>query len=57
MIDFEHVRAYYFDPPAADPVRIPSDEELIARYERRRYERCTLAWAIPLPRDSAPAAP
>ena len=47
MIDFEHVRAHYFDPPAADPVRIPSDEELIARYERRRYERCTLRLGDP----------
>ena len=40
MIDFDLVRAYYFDPPPADPHRVPSDEELIARYERRRYESC-----------------
>ena len=56
MIDFERVRAYYFDPPEPDPLRIPSDEELIARYERRRYERCVLRLGDPA-RDSAPTAP
>ncbi len=40
MIDFDLVRAYYFDPPPSDPERVPSDEELIARYERRRVEDC-----------------
>ena len=40
MINFDLVRAYYFDPPPPDPHRVPSDEELIARDERRRYERC-----------------
>ena len=40
MIDYDLVRAYYFDPPPRDPERVPSDEELIARYERRRVEDC-----------------
>ena len=39
MIDYDLVRAYYFDPPPRDPERIPSDEELLARSERRRVER------------------
>ena len=31
MTDYDLVRAYYFDPPAPHPHRVPSDEELIAR--------------------------
>ena len=42
MIDFDLVRAYYRDLPPTDAPRVPSDEELIARYERRRFERCIL---------------
>ena len=48
MIDFERVRAYYFDPPPLDPLSIPSDEELIARYERRCYEDCILRMGDPV---------
>lgn len=40
MIDYDLVRAYYFDPPAPDAHRVPSDEELIARHERRRFDDC-----------------
>ena len=47
MIDFDLVRAYYFDPPPPDPLRVPSDEELIARYERRRVEHCILRLGDP----------
>ena len=47
MIDFARVRAYYFAPPPPDPLSIPSDEELIARYERRRVERCILRLGDP----------
>ena len=47
MIDFARVRAYYFAPPPRDPLSIPSDEELIARYERRRVERCILRLGDP----------
>ena len=49
MIDYDLVRTYYFDPPPRDPERVPSDEELIARYERRRVEDC-------IRRGSDPAA-
>ena len=48
MIDFDLVRAYYFDPPPADPERVPSDEELLARYERQRVERCILRRGDPV---------
>ncbi len=47
MTDFGRVRAYYFAPPPPDPLSIPSDEELIARYERRRVERCILRLGDP----------
>lgn len=47
MLDFDRVRAFYFDPPTADPERIPSREELTARYERRRVENCLLSGGCP----------
>lgn len=40
MLDFAKVRAFYFDPPADDPARIPSREEIYARFERERFEHC-----------------
>ena len=40
MLDFDQVRAFYFDPPPHDPERIPSREELTARYERERFDTC-----------------
>ena len=40
MLDFDLVRVFYFDPPPHDSERIPSREELYARYERQRFERC-----------------
>jgi len=46
MPDFDLVRAYYFDPPSLDS-RDASDEALIARYERRRFERCILRMGDP----------
>ena len=47
MIDYDLVRTYYFDPPAPHPHRVPSDEELIARYERRRFDDCILRGGDP----------
>lgn len=54
MIDFDLVRAYYFDPPDPDPLRTPSDEELIAAYERRRYESCILRLGDPVAEGLGP---
>lgn len=54
MIDYDLVRAYYFDPPPADPERVPSDEELIARYERRRFENCILRLGDPVAEGLGP---
>ncbi len=47
MLDLARIRAFYFDPPAHDPERIPSREELYARYERTRFERCLLGGGDP----------
>ena len=54
MIDFDLVRACYFDPPPPDPLRVPSDEELIARYERRRFERCIVRSGDPVAEGLGP---
>lgn len=54
MIDYDLVRAYYFDPPPRDPERVPSDEELIARHERRRYEDCILRFGDPVAEGLGP---
>ena len=54
MIDFDLVREYYFKPPPADPLAVPSDEELIARYERQRYERCVLRLGDPVAEGLGP---
>ncbi len=47
MIDYDLVRTYYYDPPAPHPHRVPSGEELIARYERGRYDECILRGGDP----------
>ncbi len=47
MLDFNQVRAFYFDPPPHDPGRIPSREELTARYERERFDACVLRGGDP----------
>lgn len=47
MLDLRQVRAFYRDPPPHDPERIPSREELYARYERDRFERCLLRGGDP----------
>ena len=47
MLDFDQVRAFYFDPPPADPERIPTREELTARFERDRVEDCLLRGGNP----------
>ena len=47
MLDLDLVRAFYFDPPPHDPERISSREELYARYERERFERCLLRGGDP----------
>jgi len=47
MLDFDQVRTFYFDPPPHDPERIPSREELTARYERERFETCVLRGGDP----------
>lgn len=54
MIDYDLVRAYYFDPPPRDPARVPSDEELIARYERRRFEDCIIRGGDPVTEGLGP---
>ncbi len=40
MLDLAKVRAHYFDPPPPDPERVPTREEIYARYERERFEAC-----------------
>ncbi len=47
MLDFDQVRAFYFDPPPADPERMPTREELTARYEHDRVEECLLRGGDP----------
>ena len=47
MLDVAKVRAFYFRPPASDSERIPTLEELYARYERRRVEECILRGGRP----------
>ena len=47
MLDFDQVRAFYFDPPPADPERTPTREELTARFERDRVEECLLRGGDP----------
>lgn len=47
MLDVAKVRAFYFRPPASDSERIPTLEELYARYERRRVEECLLRGGRP----------
>ena len=54
MIDFERVRAYYFNPPPRDPLSVPSDEELIARHERLCYESCILRSGDPVAEGLGP---
>ena len=54
MIDFDLVREYYYNPPARDPLSVPSDEELIARYERRCYESCILRSGDPVAEGLGP---
>ena len=47
MLDFDQVRAFYFAPPPPDPGRIPTREELTARFERDRVEQCLLRGGDP----------
>lgn len=47
MLDVAKIRHFYFNPPAADPERLPSPEELYAREERRAVERCLLSGGDP----------
>ena len=47
MLDFDQVRAFYLDPPPANPERAPTREELTARYERDRVEGCLLRGGDP----------
>ena len=47
MLDLEKVRAAYFDLPPDDPERVPTREELYARYERRRVEACLRSGSDP----------
>ena len=54
MIDYDLVRAYYFDPPAPNPHRVPSDEELIARHERRLFDHCVLRGGDPVAEGLGP---
>ena len=54
MIDYDLVRAYYFDPPARNPHRVPSNEELIARYERRLFDHCVLRGGDPVAEGLGP---
>ena len=54
MIDYDLVRAYYFDPPAPNPRRVPSDEELIARHERSRFDDCVLRGGDPVAEGLGP---
>ena len=54
MIDYDLVRTYYYHPPSPHPERVPSDEELIARYERRRYDDCILRGGDPVAESLGP---
>ena len=54
MIDYDLVRVYYFDPPPRDPERVPRDEELVARYELRRYKDCILRHGDPVAEGLGP---
>ena len=54
MLDFDQVRACYFDPPPYDPERIPSREELTARLERDRVEDCLLRLGDPVAEGLGP---
>ena len=47
MLDLAKVRHAYFDPPPHDPEHLPTREELYARYERQRVERCLLRGGDP----------
>lgn len=47
MLDFAQVRTFYFDPPPPDPERLPTREELTARFERDRVEQCLLRGGDP----------
>lgn len=47
MLDVAKIRRLYFNPPPADPERLPSREELYAREERRAVERCVLSGGDP----------
>lgn len=47
MLELARVRAFYFDPPAPDRSRIPTREELYARHERERFEKCLLRGGDP----------
>lgn len=47
MLDVAKIRHFYFNPPAPDPERIPSREELYARAERRAVEDCILSGGDP----------
>lgn len=47
MLDVAQIRHFYFNPPPADPERIPSREELYARAERRAVEDCILSGGDP----------
>lgn len=54
MIDYDLVRAYYTDPPPPRPDRVPSDEELIARHERRLFDDCILRGGDPVAEGLGP---
>ncbi len=54
MINYDLVRTYYYDPPISHPHRVPSDEELIARYERDRYDDCILRGGDPVAEGLGP---
>ena len=47
MLDIAKIRHFYFHPPADDPDRLPSREELYARMERRDVENCILTGGDP----------
>lgn len=47
MLDIAKVRHFYFHPPADDPERVPSREELYADRERRDVENCVLSGGDP----------
>ena len=47
MLDIAEIRKLYFDPPPDDRTHLPTREELYARYERQRFERCVEAGMDP----------